>query len=1033
MKRAFLNLPLILVALLFFGLKILEAKEDNKKVGPLHKVAIKGDNTVFDVNNIKTYIRNNGSFNRDPGTGNAGLEWPKGSGNTAIYASGLWIGAKTHDTVRVAIAEYSYEYIAGSIASGVNPQDSRWKVYKIKRGDDATNNPDYLNWPFADGAPAVRNFSNTADSLDASGNKIPQLLGDMTVWCVFNDNDPGIHNNEKTPPLGVEVQLTAWGYSRADALGNTVFYRWKLINKGGRQLDSMFVCIWSDCDIGGGSNDYDGCDTLLSLGYTFSGIANNSQYGSTPPAAGFDFLQGPIVPSVGDTTRLPDGTVKPGYKKMNMTSYIFYNNDVSDWGNPGTGQEVYNYFQGKSRTGKDTVDPAGNISRFMFSGDPNVANGPTNWVEDGQSGDRRFMMSSGPFTMFQGDTQVVVGGNLIAQGSSNTASVTALKNADALVQKAYDLNFGLAAPPPAPKVEVSELNNGVVLTWGKDEAAADNIESFTFLDPIASAGGAIDPVYKFEGYVVYQFANTSGVNPKVLYTLDLKNGIKDIYDDVFDPNIGKYVNRPVKFGTDIGVSRTVRITKDAYTGHVLANDKDYYFGVTAYTYNKESIPKTLESSMNVITLRTHQVRMGGTFSSTGADTIGTYSPSVKRTILPHSAGSGVGHAEAIIIQPDSITGDTYEIRFDAIGSGTAWKIVNTTKNIVVDNLKTNQSDDERFPIKDGIKFKVVDAPSRLDVSTPGGGVDVTPADTTLQWIDGDGGDWGMPYFNGGLDLGANISSYLGFSASTLPTTYNPYKKVQLILGGPTQKVYRYRRTAVGGVTRYRLQDLQTLPLQAWDISDPLHPKQLNLAWRDQVNDNVWDPSTSYLEVLLICSSGYDSTGAAYGNGGPWETDAMYILGTLVKPNHTLNESQNTITITPLRANGPSDIYVINTSNYKSTKGDVATAKTQIARINAVPNPYFAANAYEHNQFGRVVRFTNLPAVAKIRIFNLAGELVKVLDKNDPQATEFDWDLTNNNSLPVASGMYIVYIDMGAIGTKILKVAVIMAEERLDNF
>jgi hypothetical protein len=291
----------------------------------------------------------------------------------------------------------------------------------------------------------------------------------------------------------------------------------------------------------------------------------------------------------------------------------------------------------------------------------------------------------------------------------------------------------------------------------------------------------------------------------------------------------------------------------------------------------------------------------------------------------------------------------------------------------------------------------------------------------------------MPYFNGGLDLGANITSYLGYSGSTLPTTYNPYKKVQLILGGPTQKAYRYRRTAVGGVTRYRLQDIQTIHAQAWDISDPLHPKQLNLAWRDQVNDNIWDPSTSYLEVLLICSSAYDSTGAAYGDGGPWETDAMYILGTLVKPNHTLNESQNTITITPLRANGPSDVYVINTANYKSTKGDVAIAKTQIARINAVPNPYFAANAYEHNQFGRVVRFTNLPAVAKIRIFNLAGELVKVLDKNDPQTTDFDWDLTNNNSLPVASGMYIVYIDMGAIGNKILKVAVIMAEERLDNF
>jgi hypothetical protein len=80
----------------------------------------------------------------------------------------------------------------------------------------------------------------------------------------------------------------------------------------------------------------------------------------------------------------------------------------------------------------------------------------------------------------------------------------------------------------------------------------------------------------------------------------------------------------------------------------------------------------------------------------------------------------------------------------------------------------------------------------------------------------------------------------------------------------------------------------------------------------------------------------------------------------------------------------------------------------------------------------MVRFTNLPKVATIRIFNLASDLVRVIDKDD-DLTTIDWDLRNKNNLPVASGMYIIHIEMPGIGEKILKVAVILAEERLDNF
>jgi secreted PhoX family phosphatase len=159
---------------------------------------------------------------------------------------------------------------------------------------------------------------------------------------------------------------------------------------------------------------------------------------------------------------------------------------------------------------------------------------------------------------------------------------------------------------------------------------------------------------------------------------------------------------------------------------------------------------------------------------------------------------------------------------------------------------------------------------------------------------------------------------------------------------------------------------------------------------------------------------------------------MYWISGAVVAGHTMFEGAQKITITPYYVLTPNDVFSVNTTNYKATPGKVDVARNQIDRIMAVPNPYFAANAYETNQFGHIMRITNLPAVAKIRIFNLAGQLIRTYDKNDPNSTSFDWDLNNANALPVASGMYIIHIDMGAIGTKVLKVAVIQADERLNN-
>jgi hypothetical protein len=74
----------------------------------------------------------------------------------------------------------------------------------------------------------------------------------------------------------------------------------------------------------------------------------------------------------------------------------------------------------------------------------------------------------------------------------------------------------------------------------------------------------------------------------------------------------------------------------------------------------------------------------------------------------------------------------------------------------------------------------------------------------------------------------------------------------------------------------------------------------------------------------------------------------------------------------------------------------------------------------------------LPAKAVIRVYTIAGILVRTIVKDDP--TQFvRWDLNNSYSLPVSSGMYIVHVDMPEIGkTKILKLAIIQPSQILDR-
>ena len=73
----------------------------------------------IDINDISMVVKNTGSIAYDTQNGAAGLEFPRGSGHTAVFAAGVWLGALVGGQLRVAISDYSDEYRPGAIVGGV--------------------------------------------------------------------------------------------------------------------------------------------------------------------------------------------------------------------------------------------------------------------------------------------------------------------------------------------------------------------------------------------------------------------------------------------------------------------------------------------------------------------------------------------------------------------------------------------------------------------------------------------------------------------------------------------------------------------------------------------------------------------------------------------------------------------------------------------------------------------------------------------------------------------------------------------------
>lgn len=98
-------------------------------------------------------------------------------------------------------------------------------------------------------------------------------------------------------------------------------------------------------------------------------------------------------------------------------------------------------------------------------------------------------------------------------------------------------------------------------------------------------------------------------------------------------------------------------------------------------------------------------------------------------------------------------------------------------------------------------------------------------------------------------------------------------------------------------------------------------------------------------------------------------------------------------------------------------------QSTLGKVQCIPNPYRFSADWEYGGQRRVT-FIGLPGEATIRIYTVAGALVRTLDHDDPESDLEFWDLRNADGEEIAPGLYIWAIEAPGIGSTIGKIMII---------
>ena len=439
----------------------------------------------LDVGNVRARILNNGALFYRPVAGGGIYEVPKGGQVQAIFIANIMIAGLIDNQLHAAASRYQdQEFWPGPLdENGMPPADCSAydRIWEITKADietylkDGTIAANLVAWPWHLGAPVVDGDGDPGN-YNLEGGDLPELLGDQRLWWIMNDRG-NVHESTESDPIGLEIHGSAFAFNHP-FLGQSTFYRYKIINTRLDSFDEAYAGIFVDADLGDFGDDFVGADTLLDMGYVYNANNVDSHYGPAAPALGVVLLN---TASAGDDARDNDmdGEIDEPGEQKGMTSLSCV--ELFDW----TGcdlcepriikENYYSCMQGKTGAGMEVYEgfaypPEGEPTPFYYPGDPveGAFWSALNYDGEGHAaylGDRNFSVSSGPFTMNQQDTLILDIGIVWSKGTDNMDSIRQLRKDVSTVRNSADVIY---APVAVNVPENIDGSDGAVLGFDQN-------------------------------------------------------------------------------------------------------------------------------------------------------------------------------------------------------------------------------------------------------------------------------------------------------------------------------------------------------------------------------------------------------------------------------------------------------------------------------------------------------------------------------------------------------------------------------------
>ncbi|MEW5799525.1 MAG: hypothetical protein AB1728_11030 [Bacteroidota bacterium] len=553
------------------------------------------------------------------------------------------------------------------------------------------------------------------------------------------------------------------------------------------------------------------------------------------------------------------------------------------------------------------------------------------------------------------------------------------------VKNIYNANYNFAEPPLKPTLTAVAGNKKVYLYW--DDVAERSYDRLL-------------KQFDFEGYALYRSTEPEFQDVKTI--TDAKGDPKywkpmmqwDLVNNIKGPDPTGINGAHYWRGNDTGLEHS-------FVDTTVQNGVKYYYALVSY--DRGVFPNTLDSidgSEGGISVSECTKQIQEDFNGTlkfvdincavvvpTAQAAGYVPPQIVGTTSRLKQGIGTGSMTVSIVNPNAIGNDvTYKVMFDSTGGFPKYKtryffvIRDSLGNI--DTLLKNTDINKVSATVPSSAFDGLTVSIKNDTA-------IALIDTSTGWVTG-------------RKTNAVMRAAIDRSIASLNAVW------------PSDYEIRFFDT---------VQDTGAIDDGATYIKAP-------------VNFTITNLTVGYRTKFLI----QDIDGSRNFSSG----DTIRILDGYKSDSDFKICYKVSFVLPPINAvpPGEGDRFILRTTKpfasgdffefkTRAARIDPNTAANQLSKISVVPNPYVATAKWERRtlyQTGRGERkidFINLPAQCTIRIFTVAGALVKTLYHNGTANNgSASWDLISDDGMEIAYGLYIFHVEAPAVGDHIGKFVVI---------